>query len=199
MIETKSDLPSPEGESTHRPPAFLDCYGPERGYAVEIEFGDLLSLKPGLLRLYEAAVRAGRKPEDLGLPPLAPAAGLLVCRATLMDATGHVWAAATAVQTQPDDGGLEGLETAARQRLRAALGVDAAAVAAAAGLAGAPPAVPAALDPPRPAAPPADDATLDLLRRQLAHQARLRGVAPPVVATREAARDALKALLQPEA
>ncbi|MFO7640534.1 MAG: hypothetical protein R6X17_04485, partial [Candidatus Competibacteraceae bacterium] len=86
-------------------------------------------------------------------------------------------------------GDLEGLETAARRRLRAALGVDVAADAAA-GLAGGPPA--------DPAAPPADDATLDLLRRQLAHQARLRGVAPPVVATREAARDALKALLQPE-
>ena len=58
-----------------------------------------------------------------------------------------------------------------------------------------PPVAPAA-----PGAPPPDDAAaLALLRRQLAHLAKTRGVEPPAVATKAEARAAIKALLRPAA
>lgn len=58
-----------------------------------------------------------------------------------------------------------------------------------------PPVAPAA-----PGAPPPDDAAaLALLRRQLAHLAKTRGVAPPAVATRAEAQAAIKTLLRPAA
>ena len=58
-----------------------------------------------------------------------------------------------------------------------------------------PPVAPAA-----PGAPPPDDAAaLALLRRQLAHLAKTRGVEPPAVATKAEAQAAIKALLRPAA
>ena len=54
------------------------------------------------------------------------------------------------------------------------------------------------LAPPAPSASPPDDATaLALLRRQLAHLAKTRGVEPPAVATKAAAQAAIKTLLRP--
>lgn len=106
-----------------RLPEFLARFGPERGFAVRTKIADLLSLRPGLLRLCEAAAREGRKAEDLGLPPLAQAAGPMVCRATLEDATGRVLATATAAKAINAHKDLEALETAARQRLLAAVGI----------------------------------------------------------------------------
>ena len=54
------------------------------------------------------------------------------------------------------------------------------------------------LAPPAPGAAPPDDATaLALLRRQLAHLAKTRGVEPPAVATKAEAHAAIKALLRP--
>ena len=50
-----------------------------------------LSLKPGLLKLYEIALQAGRKPEEVGLPPLNAADQTLVCWATLRDPAGASW------------------------------------------------------------------------------------------------------------
>lgn len=105
-----------------RLPEFLARFGPEGGFAVRTEIADLLSFRPGLLRLCEAAAREGRKAEDLGLPPLAQAAGPMVCRATLEDATGRVLATATAAKEVRAHKDLEALETAARQRLLAAVG-----------------------------------------------------------------------------
>mgnify|MGYP001769043746 CR=1 FL=1 len=209
------------------PAGFLEQFGPARGYAVETEIVDALSLQPGLLRLYEAALQAGRTPEALGLPALAPAGGVLVCRATLRDDQGRVVATATAAQPIQGFQDLEVLETAARQRLRAALGfggavreagealdphaqglaVPAVSVPAAPAPAAPKPAsasapavaVPAALSPaPEPQAP-VDDAALVLLRRQLAHLAKTRGIEPPAVATKAEAHAALQALLRPVA
>ena len=58
-----------------------------------------------------------------------------------------------------------------------------------------PPVAPAA-----PGAPPPDDAAaLALLRRQLAHLAKTRGVEPPAVATKAEAQAAIKTLLRPAA
>ncbi len=78
-----------------RLPAFLAQYGPDKGYAVITEIQDLLSLKPGLLRLYEAAMQAGRKPEEVGLPSLALVSQTQVCRATTLDESGRVLAYAS--------------------------------------------------------------------------------------------------------
>ena len=119
---------TPEGEVTqYRPlsarlPAFLAVYGPERGFSVDTEIVDSLSLKPGLLKLYEIVLHAGRKPEDAGLPPLNGTGQTLVGRATLRDREGRVLATATAAKPIQSYKDLEVLETAARQRLLAALG-----------------------------------------------------------------------------
>jgi len=101
---------------------FLGQYGPEQGYAVTTEMVDTLTLKPGLMRLYETALQAGRKPEELGLPALGLAGQTGVCRAVLTDAHGRVVATATAAKLIQAYKDLEILETAARQRLLAALG-----------------------------------------------------------------------------
>ena len=209
--------------------AFLEHFGPARGYAVETEIVDALSLHPGLRRLYALVLHTGRTPADAGLPAPALADQTLVCRATLRDAQGRVVATATAaqrIQTAPD---LAALETAARQQLWAALGFGADGWEAAerrdppvpgrgrAPRADSPPplapaAPPAAVEPatetappereplapPAPGAAPPDDATaLALLRRQLAHLAKTRGVEPPAVATKAEAHAAIKALLRP--
>jgi len=122
------ELYTPQGELavywklSARLPAFLAQYGPAQGYALETEIQDSLSLKPGLLKLYEVALQLGRKPEDLGLPSLAAAGLTQVCRATLRDAAGRVVATATAAKLVQAYKDLEVLETAARQRLLAALG-----------------------------------------------------------------------------
>jgi hypothetical protein len=122
------DLYTAEGELVHyrllsaRIRDFLGQYGPDQGYAVTTELVDTLSLKPGLMRLYEAALQAGRPPEELGLPALGLAGQTGVCRAVLTDAHGRVVATATAAKLIQAYKDLEILETAARQRLLAALG-----------------------------------------------------------------------------
>ena len=217
--------------------AFLEHFGPARGYALETEIVDALSLQPGLRRLYALVLHTGRTPADAGLPAPALADQTLVCRATLRDDQGRVVATALAaqrIQTEPD---LAALESTARQRLWAALGFGADGWEAAErrdppvqGRGGAPcadspppavlavsPAVPVAgspasggaatetappererLAPPAPGASPPDDATaLALLRRQLAHLAKTRGVEPPAVATKAEAQAAIKTLLRP--
>jgi len=122
------DLYTADGELVHYRPLsariqqFLEQYGPGQGYAVTTELVDTLSLKPGLMRLYEAALQAGRKPEELGLPALGLAGETGVCRAVLTNAHGRVVATATAAKRIQAYKDLEILETAARQRLLAALG-----------------------------------------------------------------------------
>ena len=234
-LNTVIDLYPLDADRAPAPPrlaplaAFLEHFGPARGYAVETEIVDALSLQPGLRRWYALVLRTGRTPADAGLPAPALADQTLVCRATLRDDQGRVVATATAarrIQTDPD---LAALETAARQQLWAALGFGADGWEAAerrdppvpgrgrAPRADSPPplapaAPPAAVEPatetappereplapPAPGAAPPDDATaLALLRRQLAHLAKTRGVEPPAVATKAEAHAAIKALLRP--
>ncbi len=249
---------SSEGEVVrYRPlsarlPEFLAVYGPERGFSVDTELQDPLRLKPGLSKLYEIALQAGRKPEEVGLPPLSAAAQTLVCRATLRDPAGRVLATATAAKVIESYKDLEVLETAARQRLLAALGfggeaLDAdesqdqtdqgfvprprvpvapavqaevrvpvmvpasspdAEVAEVAEIAeGVPLAVVAGMPPvasppaaPAPvAAPPVSDRdarVLTALIRQIEQQAKVRGIEPPVVTTRQEAQAALQRLMR---
>lgn len=252
-LKTVIDLYPLDADRATDPPrlaplaAFLEHFGPARGYAVETEIVDALSLQPGLRRLYALVLHTGRTPADAGLPAPALADQTLVCRATLRDDHGRVVATAMAarrIQTDPD---LAALETAARQQLWAALGfgadgwdaaeccdppaqgrgraprADSPPPPAPAATGGAPvapavsPAVPAVappaagepatetappgrepVAPPAPGASPPDDATaLALLRRQLAHLAKTRGVEPPAVATKAEAQAAIKALLRP--
>ena len=234
-LNTVIDLYPLDADRAPAPPrlaplaAFLEHFGPARGYAVETEIVDALSLHPGLRRLYALVLHTGRTPADAGLPAPALADQTLICRATLRDDQGRVVATATAaqrIQTAPD---LAALETAARQQLWAALGFGADGWEAAerrdppvpgrgrAPRADSPPplapaAPPAAVEPatetappereplapPAPGAAPPDDATaLALLRRQLAHLAKTRGVEPPAVATKAEAQAAIKALLRP--
>ncbi|MCB1713693.1 MAG: hypothetical protein KDK04_00375 [Candidatus Competibacteraceae bacterium] len=226
---------TPEGEVkpycplSARLPAFLAQYGPETGYALLTEIQDALSLKPGLLRLYEVAIQAGQKPQDMGLPSPALIGQMQVCRASLQDVHGRVVATATAskhVQVYKD---LETLETAARQRLLAALGyggdvfdVDEGHDQSDLGLSPMPdPTIfqPAAEDSAsaatsacntesaatsvvahRPAEPvTTSSAQLVMLRRQIAHLADTRGIEVPPVASVDEARSVLKSLLQVQA
>lgn len=119
---------TPEGDAvTYRTlatrlPDFLASYGPAQGYAVTTEFMDPLTLKPGLQALYSAAMSAGHKPEAVGLPPLTAALTTTICRAVLQNTQGQVLATATAAKAIQAYKDLEILETAARQRLLAALG-----------------------------------------------------------------------------
>ena len=101
-------------------PEFLNRYRPAEGLSVHTEIRDALSLKPGLMKLYEIALHGGHPPESMGLPALRDPEFFLVGHATLRDPQGRILATATAVA--PAGQTLEDLETAARQRLLAALG-----------------------------------------------------------------------------
>jgi len=107
---------------SHRLPAFLDHYGPAQGYAVVVAAREAMALRPGLLRLYEAAIQAGRKPDEVGLPPFTGWERAMHFQARLLDPTGRVVATASAVKPVVQYKDHEIGETAARQRLVAALG-----------------------------------------------------------------------------
>ena len=101
-------------------PEFLNRYRPAEGFSVHTEIRDALSLKPGLMKLYEMALHGGHPPESMGLPALRDPEFFLVGRATLRDPQGRILATATAAAQAGQT--LEDLETAARQRLLAVLG-----------------------------------------------------------------------------
>ena len=111
---------SPYRLLSDRLPNFLNRYGPEQGYAIVIEAQDPLSLRPGLLRLYEAAIAAGHSPEAVGLPP--PKDIAMVFQAKLLDRDGRMVCNASALKPIREYKEWECAETAARQRLLAALG-----------------------------------------------------------------------------
>ena len=111
---------SPYRLLSDRLPDFLNRYGPEQGYAIVIEAQDPLSLRPGLLRLYEAAIAAGHSPEAVGLPP--PKDISMVFQAKLLDRDGRMVCNASALKPIREYKEWECAETAARQRLLAALG-----------------------------------------------------------------------------
>lgn len=125
---------SPDGKEgyyipfSERLPEFLAKYKPEEGWGIERSVQEALSLVPGLQSLYLAAIAAGQKPSDLGLPPLPTG---LVYTAKLVDKEGRVVAMATAYGKGLDMLGTslkckdhESAETAAYQRLISSLGFD---------------------------------------------------------------------------
>ncbi|MFO1432570.1 MAG: hypothetical protein U1F76_20955 [Candidatus Competibacteraceae bacterium] len=111
---------SPYRLLSDRLPDFLNRYGPDQGYAIVIEAQDPLSLRPGLLRLYEAAIAAGHAPEAVGLPP--PRDISMVFQAKLLDRECRLVCNASALKPIREYKEWECAETAARQRLLAALG-----------------------------------------------------------------------------
>jgi hypothetical protein len=105
-----------------RLPEFLEAYGPQQGYSVEIKHTDLLSLQPGRLFLLREAIIAGKNSSEIGLPGIEADLHTLVCTATLVDAQGRRVRNASASAKLLDFKDFEALETAANQRLLAALG-----------------------------------------------------------------------------
>ncbi len=105
-----------------RLPDFLKEYPKSEGYQVKVSTSDMLHSKPGLIRLYEAAMTANMAPNQAGLPPL-PDANIVIFTASLIDKEGRVLDSASATRHltgYPKE--WEKGETAARQRLLAALG-----------------------------------------------------------------------------
>lgn len=105
-----------------RLPAFLEMYNPKSGYRVEIERTDLLSQQKGRLSLLREAIIAGKKPSDVGLPGIERDVSILVCTAKLLDPQNQVVRSASAAMHVIEHKDFETLETAANQRLLAALG-----------------------------------------------------------------------------
>lgn len=104
-----------------RLPAFLKDYPVKDGFKVIIRQTDTLSYQKGLLQLYETAIRAGHKPDSVGLPSLKEQA-VIVFEASLIGKDGDALCTATAVKVIQEYKDWEIGETAARQRLLAALG-----------------------------------------------------------------------------
>lgn len=205
---------TPEGDPIRyrrlsaRLPEFLEAYPPRDGFRVEVRYLDPVEVKPGLKRLYEAALTAGKTPAEAGLPALA--ATTVIFRAELIDAEGRMLAAASALRPIQSYKDWEKGETAARQRLLAALGFggevfdeDEAGDQTDQGLL---PGQPVARSEPGPSAhpePPSADhpsrapaeGIPGSLLRQIEHQARIKGVKPPAVTTVAEAKGALKQLL----
>jgi hypothetical protein len=104
-----------------RIPDFLAKYPPEEGYKLTSQFTDFLSLQKGRLTLVQECVSAGRKPEEVGLPPLDDI-NVMVCTVTLVDPGGDVLINKSASMDIRGHKDLEVLETAATQRVFAGLG-----------------------------------------------------------------------------
>lgn len=104
-----------------RLPDFLREYPVKDGFKVIIRQTDTLSYQKGLLQLYETAIRAGHKPESVGLPSLKEQA-VIVFEASLIGKDGDTLSTATAVKVIEEYKDWEIGETASRQRLLAALG-----------------------------------------------------------------------------
>lgn len=127
MSKSTINMITPEGDVKQytlfsaRLPAFLQAFPKEKGYQVKIESTDPMSHKPGLMKLYEAAIAAGKNPTELGLPVFA-AANTMVFTASLLDPEGRVLESASALRVITAYKDWEKGETAARQRLAAALG-----------------------------------------------------------------------------
>lgn len=106
-----------------RIPEFLKDYSPKEGYAVVVTTIDPISLKPGLLRLYEASINAGKSFEECGLPSFSGQESL-VYQAQLINVDRVVLCSRSAVMQVSEYKDHETGETAAVQRLLSALGYD---------------------------------------------------------------------------
>jgi hypothetical protein len=85
-----------------------------------IEAHHPLDLFPGLARLYEVAISAGKKPVELGLPDMS--ALTIVFRSKLLDREGNIVATASALKPIDRYKDWESGESSAHQRLLARLG-----------------------------------------------------------------------------
>jgi len=104
-----------------RLPKFLEQYGPDKGYRVVIQTKPLMEIKPGMLRLYEAAIAAGKMPSEVGLPPVGEG---MIFKALLLDKDGNTVLTASSLCKINEYKDWEIGETAARQRLVAAAGYN---------------------------------------------------------------------------
>lgn len=127
MSKGKVELFTPEGSVkdyklfSARLPEFLRAFPKEEGYRVKVDTTDPMSHKPGLLKLYEIAIAAGKNPVEVGLPVIAQA-NTVVFTASLLDKEGNVLESASALKVILEYKDWEKGETAARQRLISALG-----------------------------------------------------------------------------
>lgn len=115
-----------EGEKAWRPMServerFNKDFPVKDGYRVILKQQDALNFQRGLLSLYETAIKSGQAFDKLGLPPLKDVTTMIV-EAALLNKDGTVIAVATAAGEILGRKDWERLETAARQRLLAALG-----------------------------------------------------------------------------
>jgi len=107
-----------------RIPDFLETYKPSDGYAVIVDIADPVSLKPGLLRLYEAAIAAGKSFEECGLPKFSGQESLVYTAKLVNTTSEQLLCSRSAVVQVSEYKDHESGETAAVQRLLAALGFD---------------------------------------------------------------------------
>lgn len=105
---------------SQRIPMFRKAYPAEQGYRVEIETMGALDVTPGLARLYSKAIENGHNPTEVGLPSLPT--GEVIFRASLISPEGVVLESGSARREVVMLKDWEKGETAARQRLLAALG-----------------------------------------------------------------------------
>lgn len=161
-------------------------YPAKDGFRVIFHRTDSLAQQEGLLRLYEAAIRAGHNPAKVGLPPIAPQ---MIMEARLLDRNGQIIATASAARAIVELKDWERLESSARERLLASLGyhgelVDAEEAEAIGEIAATMPQAPVAA---APGAPPEQDGANSLERRappahvlkQIERLCALRGETPP--------------------
>lgn len=103
-----------------RIPEFLEKY-PKDQYQIEIRSESYMSTQSDLIRLYEVAISAGKTPLEMGLPALADT-NMMKFHASLIDMNGRVLETASSLRTMHVYKDWEIGESAARQRLLAALG-----------------------------------------------------------------------------
>lgn len=104
-----------------RLPAFLKEFPPSEGYSVIVEANDALSIKTGLLKLYEVAIANGKSFAEAGLPEY-PSHETVVFTARLTDKNNKVLSERKSVKSVTGYKDFETGETAAVQRLLASLG-----------------------------------------------------------------------------
>lgn len=102
---------------------FLSIYPPSEGYRMVVTATDMLSAKKGLSDLYCIAIQAGNNPVQLGLPDTAQASTQIIFRAELLKGEQVISTASTFGEVEFPDKTWETLETNAKSRLMAGLGV----------------------------------------------------------------------------
>jgi len=103
---------------------FLLEFPPKEGYRMVVTTIDMLSTMPGLASLYRFAIESGKKPVELGLPDLSRFATQVIFRAEMLDKDGQIVSSASSFcEVEFPDKTWETMETNARSRLMASLGI----------------------------------------------------------------------------